>query len=111
MPICTISNENAKVRQVFRAINGDIHVKYYCYSYIQGSGRNKSQKKLTHPECKENSMIIYRNGEEYNENFKIQKENDYPNLIGCWCNEYLRFSTPVEAQNHRLGKHPEEFEN
>jgi hypothetical protein len=82
MKNCNITNKKLNIQQVYRKLNGDIAVKYYCYS--EGSARSRNQKKLTHPECK-SITTIYKNGEGYNLNFKIQNETRYPNLITCWC--------------------------
>jgi len=99
--ICKTFGTDMLINTVQRKPNGDITVNYYCTS--------QENKKITHDDC--NKFVIYKNGEGYNENRKITKEERFPNLIGCWCDDNLRFQTPVEAQNHRMEKHPEEFDN
>jgi hypothetical protein len=109
MPTCNINNNEMNRREALRLVNGDIVLRHYCYS--TGSANKKNQKKLTHPECKETGVVIYKNGEGYDKNLKIRKDDEYPNLIGCWCNDVLRFQNENELLQHVEGKtHPEEFE-
>jgi hypothetical protein len=107
MPICEVNKTKTLIEYAYRNNTGDITEKHYCYSK---RSRGK-QNKLTHPECKKNNLIIYKNGEGYDKNFKIIHEKKYLNLIGCWCNENLRFKNEEQLLNHIEGKtHPEEFE-
>jgi hypothetical protein len=101
---CTIKNIPKKIDYAYRKANGDIGVRNYCT-------QPQTNHKITHPQCGSN-VIIYRNGEGYDIGRKILYDDQYKNLIiGCWCNDNVRFKTPVDAQNHRLEKHPEEFED
>jgi hypothetical protein len=99
---CKINQKPKTIDTVQRRANGNIVIRSYC--------SNRGEK-FSHLGC-DSSKTVYTNGEGYDlKNRKITFDNHFPNLIGCWCNEYLRFSTPVEAQNHRLETHPEEFED
>jgi hypothetical protein len=102
---CNVRNRSKNIDYVHRLSNGNIRVRTYC---IQPKYEGKS-KKITHEECGSHE-IIYRNGEGYDIGRKILYDDKFKNLIGCWCNDNLKFQTPVEAQNHRLEKHPEEFQ-
>lgn len=99
--LCIIKSEKKLIDYSHRKSSGDIRVRTYCYS--------KNGKKVTHATCGKNE-IVYKNGEGYALTRKILYNDRFINLIGCWCNDNLRFETPVEAQNHRMQKHPEEFE-
>jgi hypothetical protein len=103
------------ITRVVRQSNGDIKVDYYCKRKEEKNEKNEKkriQKRLTHDECKNNNVVIYKNGEGYALKISIHKENLYPNLIGCWCNNNLRFQNEEELLKHVEGKtHPEEFQD
>ena len=103
---CKVDGTPMKISSAYRIANGDIIAKYHCFK--TGSGSQNTQKKITHDTCKKNSTVIYKNGEGYNLTSPIQADKHYPNLIGCWCNKYLRFKNEDELVKHVEGNsHPE----
>jgi len=113
---CDISNDNLLIFSKKRLVNGDIKIVLYCYRDKDNNSRvshTDCLKSLTLPNGLGLTEFINEHSSQirpYKGGLKITNEGRYPNLIGCWCDDNARFSSPVEAQNHRLYEHPEEFE-
>jgi hypothetical protein len=105
---CYVKKQDKSIDYAHRHINGDIRVRTYCTLQLKEDGK---YRKITHSECG-SSEVIYKNGEGYSLSKSIVYNDRFKNLIGCWCNENLRFQNEEELLKHVEGKtHPEEFEN
>ena len=100
MPTCKIKNQPMRHKDSYRTKDGDIKSDYYCYS----DGGRGNQKRLVHPQCKENQRVLYENGKGYNLSKRVSKENLYPNLIKCWCQPNVKSTNnfPHDLQQHNL---------
>jgi len=110
MPNCKINNKAMKINVVHRTKNGDIVAFFYCYS--EGDSRKKELKKITHEECSKNKKVIYKNGEGYDKNTTIRKNNAFSNLIKCFCKpHYVKGTKENFPHNYNHEEHKKIEEN